>query len=258
MTFRWPAEVRFISSGLGDSRYYGPHEGIDIAPTSAEIKAGRTRVFSIAPGTVVRTGFMPKGYGHYVVVRHPDGATSLYGHLSQIAVKQGQKVESGSPLGRMGSTGMSTGTHLHLTVRDPQGRVVNPLKLDWGRGVEFASLQGAGKGRRAMIAPARREQLRRAKEPEKAPLADAQGDWPHPSLWPLFAALLAGKETGAAGSVNIFPDFSKELEEAWEKISKDLSDRLSDAAKDYAPDALMGVFGVAMIVLALKGMIGSP
>lgn len=132
MPFMWPAQVRFISSGLGDPRPYGPHEGVDIAPTSAEIKAGKLGVFAIAPGRVERVGYMAKGYGHYVVVRHPDGATSLYGHLSRIGVHEGQQVGAGAPLGIMGATGMATGVHLHLSVKDPQGRTVNPLSLDWG------------------------------------------------------------------------------------------------------------------------------
>lgn len=124
----WPVERGVITSRIGEGRPYGRHEGIDIAPSGR----GDLRVGAIGPGRVVRTGFMPDGYGNYVVVKHPDGTTSLYGHLSKITVREGETVKAGTQLGVMGATGMATGVHLHLTVKDATGRVLDPLRLPWG------------------------------------------------------------------------------------------------------------------------------
>lgn len=127
MPWVWPVRRGTITSRLGEARPYGRHEGVDIAPTGRD----DLQISPIGPGRVVRTGYMPDGYGYYVVVRHPDGTTSLYGHMSKILVRENETVAPGSTLGIMGSTGMSTGTHLHLTVKDAQGRIIDPLTLPW-------------------------------------------------------------------------------------------------------------------------------
>lgn len=99
--------------------YYLSHSGIDIA--------GRTgdpiTVFS--PGKVIYAGEIFWGFGKHVIVDHGDNVTSLYGHLSAINVKEGQDVQPGDLLGLEGSTGWSTGTHLHFEVR-VFGVPVNP------------------------------------------------------------------------------------------------------------------------------------
>lgn len=235
--FVWPAEVRTITSGLGEVRSYGAHEGIDIAPTGAEIKAGRTRVFAIAPGRVERTGFAPKGYGHYIVVRHPDGATSTYGHLSQIAVREGQMVGGGGVLGRMGSTGYSTGTHLHLTVRDPQGRIVNPLELNWGGGTP--------KGLRSQTpGPGFRDRPPAQSTPKK--LKELMDKIERLYWWSL-----------GVDDPDIVPDTIRtEAEKAAEGL---VGDPVKEAGEyitqefwpNYGPDIIMGAIGLMMIGVTL-------
>ena len=96
------------------------HEGLDIA------KPYGTPVFPARSGKVVEAGWT-EGYGMLIVIRHADGATTRYGHLSKIYVKPGDVVQRGRTLiGRVGSTGLSTGPHLHFEVRDRSGRAVNP------------------------------------------------------------------------------------------------------------------------------------
>ena len=75
-----------------------------------------TPVRSIASGKVVTRG-KDKGYGNYVVVQHSGGYESLYAHLSKIHVKKAQKVKRGTLIGSVGSTGLSTGPHLHLEIK---------------------------------------------------------------------------------------------------------------------------------------------
>ena len=97
------------------------HNGLDIAAPTG------TPVVAALGGTVERAG--PAGtYGNLVVVRHPDGSETRYAHLSAISVKSGQRVEAGAPLGAVGTTGRSTGPHLHFEVRR-DGRPVDPWPL---------------------------------------------------------------------------------------------------------------------------------
>lgn len=97
------------------------HSGVDLTSDSdAEIRA-------FATGTVVHSGWMP-GYGKTVVLRHADGTETLYGHCDKINVSPGMVVARGGILGVMGSTGRSTGEHLHFEVRR-NGRPVDPLKV---------------------------------------------------------------------------------------------------------------------------------
>jgi YD repeat-containing protein len=65
------------------------------------------------------------GYGQLVEIRHPDGVTTRYGHLSAILVQEGARVEAGALIGRVGSTGRSTGPHLHYETRRA-GKAVDP------------------------------------------------------------------------------------------------------------------------------------
>lgn len=80
-----------------------------------------------ANGTVVSAGWSG-GYGNCVRVKHSNGYETLYGHLSRITVKVGQKVSVGDKVGQIGSTGRSTGVHLHYEVRQ-NGKPVNPTKF---------------------------------------------------------------------------------------------------------------------------------
>ncbi|MFE5940903.1 transglycosylase family protein, partial [Streptomyces sp. NPDC056470] len=88
----------------------GFHTGVDFAvPTG-------TAVWSVAPGTVVSAGW-EGAYGNAVLIRHDDGMHSLYAHLSSVSIAGGEEVTAGKMIGFSGSTGNSTGPHLHFEVR---------------------------------------------------------------------------------------------------------------------------------------------
>ena len=96
------------------------HPGIDLAGHYG------TPIFATADGTVLRAGWNSGGYGNLVEVDHGRGITTRYGHMSAILVHAGDRVTRGQQIGRMGSTGRSTGNHLHYEVRI-DGRAVNPI-----------------------------------------------------------------------------------------------------------------------------------
>jgi murein DD-endopeptidase MepM/ murein hydrolase activator NlpD len=96
------------------------HPGIDFKGQKGD------GVKCTATGTVVFAGWYG-GYGNCIRIQHIGGLETLYGHLSRIDVKVGQKVEVGDKIGAVGSTGHSTGTHLHYEVRK-NGKPVNPVK----------------------------------------------------------------------------------------------------------------------------------
>jgi murein DD-endopeptidase MepM/ murein hydrolase activator NlpD len=115
--------ARPIAAPIGDRfgpRGAGFHPGIDFpAPSGTPVRAaGR--------GCVTSAGYDPGGYGNLVVVAHRLGMTSWYAHLSSIAVGRGACVVAGTPIGRVGSTGLSTGPHLHFELR-VRGAAVDPL-----------------------------------------------------------------------------------------------------------------------------------
>ena len=121
----WPVEGK-LESGFGGRRNpfgansYEFHSGQDIdAPWGAPIIAG-------ANGNVTFVGWQ-NGYGQLVVIDHGGGLTTRYGHLSHIDVSQGQTVTRGQFIARVGSTGRSTGPHLHYEVRI-NDEPVNPLQ----------------------------------------------------------------------------------------------------------------------------------
>lgn len=89
----------------------GGHSGIDLAVPM------ETPIYAALPGTVVTAAYSRNGYGHYVILDHGDGLTTLYGHCSLLLVQVGQRVETGNVIALSGSTGRSTGPHLHFEVR---------------------------------------------------------------------------------------------------------------------------------------------
>jgi len=97
------------------------HAGVDMLAEPG------TPVRASADGVVIEAG-TDGGYGRYVAVRHAEGLTSVYAHLGAIdpAVKPGQAVKAGAALGRVGSSGTSTGPHLHFEIRDRKDRPLNP------------------------------------------------------------------------------------------------------------------------------------
>ena len=95
------------------------HKGVDIAAPMG------SPVLAAADGVVARTG-VDAGYGRFVQVAHVGGMSSLYGHLSRFGARPGARVKAGQAIGLIGSTGSSTGAHLHFEVHDPAGRALNP------------------------------------------------------------------------------------------------------------------------------------
>lgn len=103
--FVWPASGQ-VSQGY---RFY--HKAYDIA------NRGGGPILAADGGTVVAANWDSSGYGNRVMVDHGNGYITLYGHLSVIQVREGQRVNRGDVLGQMGSTGRSTGVHLHFEIR---------------------------------------------------------------------------------------------------------------------------------------------
>ncbi|PTX62492.1 murein DD-endopeptidase MepM/ murein hydrolase activator NlpD [Melghirimyces profundicolus] len=120
-SFRWPVTGQ-ITSGYG-MRHGKMHTGIDIWNRKQENATIRPSL----GGTVVRAGW-GGSYGNMVVVDHGDGWSTYYAHLSRVTVSTGQKVTLETPLGYMGSSGNSTGPHLHFEVRR-NGEPINPLNV---------------------------------------------------------------------------------------------------------------------------------
>ncbi len=109
--FVWPAYGRLTQ---GYSWY---HKGIDIAN-----QAGGP-ILAADAGRVIAAGWVSSGYGYHVVIDHGNGYQTLYAHLSQISVVVGQSVARGASIGEMGSTGRSTGKHLHFEIIQNGARV---------------------------------------------------------------------------------------------------------------------------------------
>lgn len=105
----------FIKPVVGGRRTQGihGHNGVDIAAPIG------TPIVASASGTVIisRTGGWNGGYGNYVVISHPNGTQTLYGHTKENLVKVGERVSQGERIALMGSTGKSTGSHVHFEIR---------------------------------------------------------------------------------------------------------------------------------------------
>jgi len=122
----WPVRGGWVSSyyGFRKDPFHGRqafHHGIDI------VSANRSRIFAAAPGVVEFSG--RKGnYGLMVQIAHGDGYTTRYAHASTVLVQQGEYVTRGQEIASVGSTGRSTGAHLHFEVLK-NGETVNPLNF---------------------------------------------------------------------------------------------------------------------------------
>jgi murein DD-endopeptidase MepM/ murein hydrolase activator NlpD len=123
-----PTEGRLTSS-FG-ARWGTTHYGLDIAN-----KIG-TPIRSVADGTVVEAG-PASGFGLWVRVQHADGSISVYGHVNDFSVREGQKVKAGEQIARMGNRGYSTGPHLHFEIWDATGKKLNPAPWLAARGIKF-------------------------------------------------------------------------------------------------------------------------
>lgn len=119
--FAMPSPSRLITSNFG-ARWGRQHKGLDI-----KLNTGDTIVAAF-PGKVRIVRFEPKGFGKYVVIRHPNGLETIYGHMSKQLVTENQEVRAGEPIGLGGSTGRSTGSHLHFETR-LCGTALNPALM---------------------------------------------------------------------------------------------------------------------------------
>ena len=120
----WPTDSTYITSVQGPRTHpvtgeYKNHGGTDIGASYG------SSIYAADSGTVVTVGYDANGYGNYVMIDHGNGMQTLYGHMSSVAVSQGQSVSKGQVIGYVGSTGLSTGAHLHYEVRQ-NGERVNP------------------------------------------------------------------------------------------------------------------------------------
>ncbi len=126
----WPIHGDITTAfGVPHRPYQNTHTGIDI---SDHARAGVTPVRPFRPGKVIDAIYSRYGFGNHVIVDHGNGVTSLYAHLSSIKVKVGQKVNLDTTLGYEGSTGLSTGVHLHFEIR-VNGQAANPMQFISGR-----------------------------------------------------------------------------------------------------------------------------
>ena len=124
LPFRNPAPGKLITSPFGNRKdpFFGKlalHTGTDFHFSPGE------KVKATAPGKVVSAGWAG-GYGNMVEVDHGDGISTRYGHMEEVLVKAGDTVKTGDAIGLAGSTGRSTGTHLHYEVRE-NGHPIDPM-----------------------------------------------------------------------------------------------------------------------------------
>jgi murein DD-endopeptidase MepM/ murein hydrolase activator NlpD len=130
--FQYPLTYYTLTSGFGTRRNpvtgrVKNHDGLDLAAPMG------TPVYAAREGVVTETG-ADAVYGNYVVIRHEDGWASLYGHLSVIDAKLRAGVKAGECIGKVGSTGQSTGPHLHFELRQ-NGRARDPGKYLFKEGM---------------------------------------------------------------------------------------------------------------------------
>ena len=124
--FLWPSATTYVTSPYGyrihpvtgAQRF---HSGVDIGASYG------TNIFAANSGTVVVAGYNTGGYGNYVVISHGGGYSTLYAHCSSLLVSAGQQVSKGQVIATCGSTGMSTGPHIHFEIQ-LNGQTTNPLQ----------------------------------------------------------------------------------------------------------------------------------
>lgn len=119
----WPTRGE-ITTFFGHVDRLSPrgHSGLDIAAPEG------TPVVAADAGEVLKAYWNQEGYGGLIVLAHPSGYETWYGHLDSFDVEQGQQVKRGEQIGLMGSTGFSTGAHLHFEVRQ-DGQLCDPLRF---------------------------------------------------------------------------------------------------------------------------------
>lgn len=126
----------YITSVYGFSSQYGSrfHKGVDLGANCG------TNMYAAASGTVVYAAYgWNGGYGNYIIIEHANGLRTAYGHIEAggIAVSTGQNVAAGSKIARVGTTGNSTGCHLHFEVRPGGWNTTDPVQFMADRGVRL-------------------------------------------------------------------------------------------------------------------------
>lgn len=120
----WPSDYRVITSPFGNRAQPTAgastnHKGVDIDARNG------SKIFAAQSGKVIQAGWNG-GYGYCVTIHHDHGVSTLYAHMSSYSVKVGQRVERGQVIGKCGSTGISTGAHIHYEVR-VNGTQIDPI-----------------------------------------------------------------------------------------------------------------------------------
>lgn len=127
---RWPIHGAITTLfGVPHWPFQSVHTGLDISDGKAP---GTTPVKPFKPGKVIEIVHSNVGLGNHVTIDHGSGVTSVYGHLNSISVHKGQRVSLKTLVGYEGSSGASTGSHLHLEIR-VHGEAADPLKFISGR-----------------------------------------------------------------------------------------------------------------------------
>ena len=120
--YHMPVPGRVTSNYGYRPRFKRMHKGIDLAIHNNDT------IYAAFDGKVRLTAYEAKGYGNYVILRHPNGLETVYGHMNKALVKPDQSVRAGDPIGLGGSTGRSTGPHLHFETRF-MGYAINPAAI---------------------------------------------------------------------------------------------------------------------------------
>jgi murein DD-endopeptidase MepM/ murein hydrolase activator NlpD len=115
----WPIQGATLTQGFGPSTLWlePPMFGFPHFHTGLDLASPNLRIGAAADGVVAAVGSGTTGYGNYVIIAHGAGLVTLYGHLSVTMVRVGDTVAQGQQIGVEGSTGASTGLHLHFEVR---------------------------------------------------------------------------------------------------------------------------------------------
>ena len=184
--FGMPLRHIRVTSGFSYRRWhpilhrYRPHHGTDFGARRG------TPLLAVNSGKVIFAGWMG-GYGKVVKIKHKGGYVSLYAHQSRIRAKKGQRVKKGQVIGYVGSTGRSTGPHLHFGLMK-NGRWINPMKVLRKKSIKTSVLKKFTKYEDVKTTKYKKVEIKGAKENKKKLLAYLKNDTPS-YIW--------GKENGA-------------------------------------------------------------
>jgi len=112
---QWPIEGKITQD------FSSNHKGLDIQATYG------SKIKPFGPGKVIETGYKV-GYGYIILIKHKDSLSSMYAHLAKIQVKENQLVGLATEIGNVGTTGWTTGAHLHLEIYE-EGKAIDPKNL---------------------------------------------------------------------------------------------------------------------------------